>query len=403
MTEHVAGVSGNGRTTAERSSWPAPALGRPLAWLAIAAQVLFVVSWVVAGALQPGYSHLDSGVSALGGRGTAHPWIVNTGIVLLGLGIAALGPCVIAVLPRRRATRVAAALFVASGIAFALIAAFPIDCDLAHHACRARHDAGLLSWRTDAHLWASLVFDLLFIATPFALARALWPGPTALAALGSGIFGVEFTVASFVAGGAGAAGGLVQRLGFIPLHAWVVIVAVGVLHSLPRIPDPGVLVPVRPREFFGRGWEGRGEVTLWPASIWRRLAVPVHFRRDIRPLSDESWVYTDTTTFASGYSIVRPMMCVMEDAERVKVVAEDMPGGAELVMSEDGFRIRPYRYTHKVGPIGLTFSCHDRVVDAGGGALDWTIAFRWHGLPVGQIAGRVQPVDQATASASATA
>ena len=403
MSEQAVRAAEPGRTaTAGRARFGPPVIRR-LAWLALAAQPVFVATWVVAGALQPGYSHLDSGVSALGARDAAHPWIVNTGIVLLGLSIAALGPCVIAVLPRRRAARVAAALFVASGVVFALIAAFPIDCDLAHHACRARHDAGQLSWRTDAHLWASLVFDLLFIATPFALARALWPGPTALAALGAGIFGVEFTVASFVAGGAGAAGGLVQRLGFIPLHAWVVIVAMGVLHSLQRTRDPGVLVPVRPREFFGRGWEGRGEVTLWPASIWRRLAVPVHFRRDIRPLSDEAWVYTDTTTFASGYSIVRPMMCVMEGAERVKVVAEDMPGGAELVMSEDGFRIRPYRYTHRIGPVGLTFSCHDRVLDAGGGALDWTIAFRWHGLPVGQIAGRVQPVDQATASASATA
>jgi hypothetical protein len=386
-------VSGNGRTAAEPSLWPGPGLARRLAWLAIGAQILFVASWIVAGALQPGYSHLDSGVSALGGRHTAHPWIVNTGIVLLGLGIAALGPCVLAVLPRRRASRVAAGLFVVSGLVFALIAAFPIDCDLAHRACRARFDAGQLSWRTDAHLWASLAFDLAFVATPFALARALWPGPVALAALGSGLFGVEFTAASFVADGAGAAGGLVQRLGFIPLHAWVVIVAVGVLHSLPRQRDPGVLVPVRPREIFGRGWDGRGHVTLWPPFLWRRLALPVHFRREAHPLSDESWVFTDTTTFANGRSIVRPMICLMEDPGRVKVVAEDMPGGAELVLSEGGFRMRPYRYTFPLGPIGITLTCHDRVRVVGDGSLDYTIAFRWHGLPAGQISGRVRPVD----------
>jgi hypothetical protein len=391
MAEHVAGVSGDGRA-AEASLRPSAGLARRLAWLAIAAQALFVASWIVAGALQPGYSHLDSAISVLGERGAAHAWIVNTGIVVLGVGIAALGPAILAALPRRRATTVAAVLFAVSGCLVALAAVFPLDCDLGRAACKARFDAGELSWRTDAHLWLGLAFDLVFIATPFALARSLWPSPIAGAALGSGLFGVGFTAASFAAGGTDAPDGLVQRLGFVPPHAWVVIVAVGVLHSLPRRREEGVLVPVRPRDFFGRAWEGRGEVTVAPAFVWRRLAQPVHFRREARSLSDESWVFTDTTTFATGFAIVRRMVCVMEGPDRVKVIAEDMPGGAELALTEGGFRVRPYRFTYPVGPIGFTMSCHDRVRDLGDGSLEWTIAFRWHGLPTGQISGRVRPV-----------
>jgi hypothetical protein len=369
---------------------------RLVAWLALLAQPAFVASWIVAGALQPGYSHVRSGVSVLGAKDAAHPWIVNSGLVLLGLSIAVLAPCLLRVLPRRRASTVAAALFVTSGVLFALIAAFPIDCDLAAHACRARFDAGELSASTDVHLWLSLAFDLAFVATPFALARVLWPSPVAAGALGSGVFGVAFTVASFVADGAAdGAGGIVQRIGFVPLHAWVVIVAVGVLHALPRRARAGVFVPVRPRDFFGRGWTGRGEVSLWPPRVWARFALPVEFRRDARPVSDDSWVFTDTTTFANGQSLVRRMVCVMEDPQRVKVIAEDMPGGAELVLTEGGYRVRPYRFTYPLGPVGMTLSCHDRVREVGDGSLDWTIAFRWHGIPISQISGRVRPVDRA--------
>jgi hypothetical protein len=392
MSEQFVQAQDRGRSLPASRVRFSPPLVRRLAWLAIAAQPLFVASWVVAGALQHGYSHAESGVSALGARDAAHPWIVNTGIVLLGLSIAALGPCVLAVLPRRRAATVAAALFVAAGILFALIAAAPIDCDLAHAGCRARFDANELSWRTDAHLWLGLAFDLAFVATPFALARALWPGPIALSSLSAGFTGIAITVGSaVVTNGLGAAEGIIQRLGFVPLHLWVLIVAIGVLHVLPTRADAGVLVPVRPRDFFGRAWVGRGQVTLYPQLLWRRFPLAIDFRRDARPLSDESWVFTDTITFTNGFRIVRRMICVMEDPTRVKVIAEDMPGGAELVLTEGGFRVRPYRYTYPVGPVGLTFTCHDRVRANADGSLDWGISLRWLRLPTVLIAGRVRP------------
>jgi hypothetical protein len=395
MSEHAAHVGRTGRGLgASRFALSPPPL-RWLAWLAIAAQPAFVASWIVAGALQPGYSHLDSGVSVLGAKDATHPWIVNTALVVLGLSIAALAPCVLALLPRRRSATVAAVLFAASGILFALIAAFPIDCDLSAHACKARFDAGELSASTDVHLWLSLAFDLVFTATPFALARALWPSPVAAGALGSGLFGLGFLVASSaVANGTAAPGGIVQRIGFIPLHLWVVIVAVAVLYALPRRTAPGVLVPVRPRDFFGRAWAGRGAVTLYPGFVWRRFPLRVEFRREARAIGDDSWAFTDTTTFANGQSFVRRMIFLMEDPDRVQVIAEDMPGGAELVLTEGGFRLRPYRWTYPLGPVGITFTCHDRVREVGDGSLDWTISFRWHGIPTGQISGRVRPVDR---------
>src|SRR6266496_5310398 len=52
-----------------RTGEVAVGIARKLVWFALAGQLLFVVSWIVAGALEPGYSHLDQAVSELGGRG----------------------------------------------------------------------------------------------------------------------------------------------------------------------------------------------------------------------------------------------------------------------------------------------------------------------------------------------
>ncbi|HEX8067796.1 MAG TPA: DUF998 domain-containing protein, partial [Thermoleophilaceae bacterium] len=168
---------------------------RVLAWAAIAGQLAFTASWIVAGALDPGYSHLRSGVSALAANDAAHPWIVTVGIVVLGLSIAAVGPAVASILPRRTATKVAAWAFALAGLVIVLVAVFPVDCDLSGSACKARFDDGRLSTATDIHLWLGFVYDLVFLVTPFAIARAVWPRPAAAFSLGAGLFGIAVGLA----------------------------------------------------------------------------------------------------------------------------------------------------------------------------------------------------------------
>src|SRR5437588_2380475 len=121
---------------------------RSLAWFALAAQVVFLASWIVAGALQPHYSASDSGVSALAAHGMRDPWIVMGGFAVLGLGVAALGPGLRAVLPPRRAATVAAGLFLLAGAGFVVAGLSRLDCDLSYAACNAHFDAGTLSWHT---------------------------------------------------------------------------------------------------------------------------------------------------------------------------------------------------------------------------------------------------------------
>jgi hypothetical protein len=365
---------------------------RALAWLAIAGQFAFIGSWIVAGALEPGYSHLREGVSALAAKDAANPWIVTTGIVVLGVAIAALGPAAAAVLPRRTASRVAAIAFVLSGLVILLVAVFPTDCSLSEHACKARFDAGRLSTSTDVHLWLGLVYDVVFLVTPFAIARALWPLPVAGLSLAAGLTGIAVGLALFPGENVDALGGLFQRFGLLLTHLWVLFVAAAVLHVVARERARPVFIPVRPRDFFGRGWEGDGEVVAQPAFVWRRLPQRLHFRREIRWLSDDAWIVDDTNAFASGYVLRRRMVCAADGDGHIQVTASDMPDGAVLELTEGGYRVKPYRYAFAVGPLRFTFTCHDRVEAHPDGSLDWTIDYRWHGLPASRLTGRVRAV-----------
>src|SRR3954468_960099 len=266
--------SGEGEAVPSRST------ARALVWGALAGQLAFIAAWVVAGALEPGYSHVDQGVSELGAATASHPLVMDAGLVVLGASLAALGVALLPALPRRRAAWGPAGLFVATGVAMALAGVFRLDCGPAVDAhCRALWRAGELSWHQDAHVLSGLAADLLLMATPFAIAAALWPAPSGVAALGAGVSGLLIGALT-IFGPAGGDGGLVQRLGLGVLHLWVVIVAIGVLHVLRRAPRYSELIPRRPRDFLARSWRGRGELTPWPYVLGRRLARSFEARRE---------------------------------------------------------------------------------------------------------------------------
>ena len=115
---------------------------RRLAWFAVAGQAVFVAAWIVAGALEDAYSHVDQGISELGADGAAHPLIANAALALLGISIVALGLAV-------RQMRLAAGLFVCAGAAFVIAGIVPLDCGLSHDSCERLWDAGELGWKTD--------------------------------------------------------------------------------------------------------------------------------------------------------------------------------------------------------------------------------------------------------------
>jgi len=206
---------------------------RRLAFAAVAGQLAFVVAWVVAGALEPGYSAAEQAVSELAAGGARHPWILWLGLLSLSASDSA-----VAILLRRSLGprgRLAAGMFAAAAAGVLLILVLPLDCmPSADASCSSRVDAGEASWRHYAHGFAAVGVQLTLVATPFAVARALSRRALVVWALGAGLLGLAMVVA-FAAFEAGEPGyGIAQRATFGFVHLWVATIALGALSDAGR-------------------------------------------------------------------------------------------------------------------------------------------------------------------------
>lgn len=204
---------------------------RALGWFAVAAQFFFVACWIVAGALEPGYSPVHMYVSELGRRGAANPWIFDLSTVVLGAGLMAIGLAILPGLRGRPWGWAAPALFAAAGVLTILVGPLRLDCAASvSHICSVRQAAGTLSWHHYAHLWLSLAIQVLLLLTPFALARAEWPSRLGVLTLAGGLEAAFLLAVAFAFhSNQGASVGLWQRVGLLIVHGWVVACATAVI------------------------------------------------------------------------------------------------------------------------------------------------------------------------------
>jgi hypothetical protein len=364
---------------------------------------VFVVSWVVASALQPGYSNLRDGVSGLSSREGAHAWIVTVGLACLGASIVLLGVAVTRVLDRRRALVLLP--FVLTGVALLVTAFVPADCGFGpDDRCLHLWKAGQLTWREDVHEWAGFASMLVFLVTPYAIARALWPGTVAMAALVAGHLGVGVAVAEWLSFGFNDAGGLVERGGLGVLHLWSLIVGVGVLW-VTRGPRPmSELIEFHPRDFFARSWHGHGELVLRPVWLGRFARQRFEAFREATWLSERLWRFDDSAHFGGGHVERRRTYGEFLSEDQIRMTAGDLPDGIDVQLEEGGFRVSEFRVAYPIGPVPV----YVRVVDRSSLLPDGTFENRFDvytpgvRIPLARLTFWVRPVDASEASASSS-
>jgi hypothetical protein len=312
---------------------------------------------------------------------------------VLGLSFAALALALARTLPRRLAARVAVALFALIGLLIVISGPFNVDCSAAVDAtCQERWDEWDVDTGAQIHAWASFAAQVLLLATPFALARALWNQPVAAPLLAVGVVGVAVAVLLGVLFRIDhAPDGLTQRLGLTALHVWVILIALGILWGTRRAPAAPPATPMRPADFFATSWTGEGELVPWPYVVWRRFPQRLKVRREAEFLSDEAWQFHDRAWRADGTLIEeRRVHCDLESPDRVRVFSDRLIGSTEILLEEDGYRIMPYRVAIPVGPVhfGLTVRDTATVVD---GMLVNLLRVSWFGLPVARVELRARP------------
>jgi Protein of unknown function (DUF998) len=226
------------------AGWPAlpdheRARVRALSWLAISPQVLFIAGWIVGWALEPNYSPVRDYVSELGRRGATNSWIFDVSIALWGAGFITLALALLTALRTRPWARVAPALFVLAGVCAILDAPLRLDCASSMNlSCRARMNAGALSWQHYGHVWAAFGIEVALMLTPFALARSTWPSRLSrLLLYGAIAVGLVLGASSLINFEDEGLAGLWQRIELLITHLWIVLCAATlILQASPERP-----------------------------------------------------------------------------------------------------------------------------------------------------------------------
>jgi hypothetical membrane protein len=199
---------------------------RALSRTAVGSAAAAVGAILVAGLVDPGYSAVSEGISALASHESQAAPIMIVGFMAMALALLTAGVALFRLLPTRRA-KAAAILVVLSGLATVVVGFARLDCSTLQTECLAREHAETVS---GGHVLHNLVSLLLFVL--LSVAAFLWGaglrrlGERRLARIT--LLAAVLTVAFFVwfmSGAYGSAGGLVQRV-FIPLaYGWPVLLA----------------------------------------------------------------------------------------------------------------------------------------------------------------------------------
>ncbi len=198
-----------------------------LAWAVILAQVVFLVGWVLAGALEPHYSPVRQYISELGRDGAANPWIFATFVGIWGLGFIALGVALAPSLRTRPWPLAMPLMFALAGLCAILVGPLRMDCSPTVSAvCKSREAADALSWHHYAHEWLSLGIDISLLLTAFVFARSAWPSRLARIVLsGALVFLAAWMVTFFMHDSFVGYQGLEERLWALFAQLWALLCA----------------------------------------------------------------------------------------------------------------------------------------------------------------------------------
>jgi hypothetical protein len=108
-------------------------------------------------------------------------------------------------------------------------------------------------------------------------------------------------------------------------------------------------------------------------------------RRKATWLSDDAWVIDDEAHLETGRIERRQRVCRLEQPDLIRVTADDLPEGAEVHLSDEGYRIPAYRALARIGPLLLPVRCDDVHRVAADRTLVDEIVVRFLGMPVARI------------------
>ena len=193
---------------------------------AIAGPVVFSAAWLAAWTAQETYSPRREDISALAALDAQQPWIMVAGFLALALGLMALGTGLLRTVAGGRAARVGALLILLAGLGILVAGIARNDCSSELEACKARIDAGAISWHHGLHDAVSGLVFLTLVVAQLVLARAFRSDPSWRDLRAYSIVSGSLTLALlvlFIAGPIDGWNGLVQRVFLAVPLVWIMV------------------------------------------------------------------------------------------------------------------------------------------------------------------------------------
>ncbi len=143
--------------------------------------------------------------------------------------------------------------------------------------------------------------------------------------------------------------------------------------------------PIDPRRVFSGTWRGTGElIPHGPARlVLRREAVAVS--GDGEWLTASLWRVRERFEMASGWSFERRMFMERVAPDRVRATADDIPLGADLVLTSDGFRFLRFRSWLVYRGVRFRLGCTSEAHFDAAGALVGEVRLDWLRIPAATL------------------
>jgi hypothetical protein len=158
--------------------------------------------------------------------------------------------------------------------------------------------------------------------------------------------------------------------------------------SIAETPESGELAGnavVDPRRLFSGTWRGDGElIPRGPARlVMRREAVRITGTGEW--LSDSIWRVRERFEMSSGWGFERRMFMELVAPDRVRATADDMPLGADVRLTADGFRFERFRSWLVYRGVRFRLGCENEAVLGADGVLSGEVRLDLLRIPVARM------------------
>jgi hypothetical protein len=120
-----------------------------------------------------------------------------------------------------------------------------------------------------------------------------------------------------------------------------------------------VITPRQSRQFFDGLWLGNGEFCLHSILRWFVPNQQLRYRGQTTRLTDTLWMATEEFSLSRTGVRARKTFIEIVGPDRLHMTSDDIPGGADILLQERGFRFTPYLFRSRLARGYLVVRCVD--------------------------------------------